>query len=207
MPRLSPTTRNGLRRFQQMADPTSRHDRMHMFGPRRPAAFLDRDGVLNIDHGYAHRPDQIEWIEGAAEAVRILNGAEYYVLVVTNQSGVARGLYDEASVRSLHTHMQNVLSAQGARIDAFYYCPHHPEGTIKSLAVQCRCRKPGPGMLEQAAREWPIDIGASFLIGDRDNDIAAAAAFNIRGIRFDSRTTSLVDVVRRELAKRSNSQD
>jgi len=190
-----------------MADPTSRHDRMHMFGPRRPAAFLDRDGVLNIDHGYAHRPDQIEWIEGAAEAVRILNEAEYYVLVVTNQSGVARGLYDEASVRSLHTHMQNVLSAQGARIDAFYYCPHHPEGTIKSLAVQCRCRKPGPGMLEQAAREWPIDIGASFLIGDRDNDIAAAAAFNIRGIRFDSRTTSLVDVVRRELAKRSNSQD
>jgi len=180
---------------------------MHMFGPRRPAAFLDRDGVLNIDHGYAHRPDQIEWIEGAAEAVRILNEAEYYVLVVTNQSGVARGLYDEASVRSLHTHMQNVLSAQGARIDAFYYCPHHPEGTIKSLAVQCRCRKPGPGMLEQAAREWPIDIGASFLIGDRDNDIAAAAAFNIRGIRFDSRTTSLVDVVRRELAKRSNSQD
>jgi len=190
-----------------MADPTSRHDRMHMFGPRRPAAFLDRDGVLNIDHGYAHRPDQIEWIEGAAEAVRILNEAEYYVLVVTNQSGVARGLYDEAAVRSLHAHMQNVLSAQGARIDAFYYCPHHPEGTIKSLAVQCRCRKPGPGMLEQAAREWPIDTGASFLIGDRDNDIAAAAAFNIRGIRFDSRTTSLVDVVRRELAKRSNSQD
>jgi D-glycero-D-manno-heptose 1,7-bisphosphate phosphatase len=190
-----------------MADHTSQHDRMHMFGPRRPAAFLDRDGVLNIDHGYAHRPDQIEWTEGAAEAVRILNEAEYYVLVVTNQSGVARGLYDEEAVRSLHTHMQNVLSAQGARIDAFYYCPHHPEGTIKSLAVECRCRKPGPGMLEQAAREWPIDIGASFLIGDRDNDIAAAAAFNIRGIRFDSRTTSLVDVVRRELAKRPNSQD
>jgi len=175
--------------------------------PRRPAAFLDRDGVLNIDHGYAYRPEQLEWVEGAAEAVRLLNEAGYYVLVVTNQSGVARGFYDEAAVRSFHAHMQETLAAHGARIDAFYYCPHHPDGSVTSLAVQCRCRKPGPGLLEQAAREWPIDIGASFLIGDRDHDMAAAAAFNVRGIKFDSQTASLVDVVRRELAGRSNSQD
>src|SRR5262249_34348874 len=175
--------------------------------PRRPAAFLDRDGVLNIDHGYAYRPEQLEWVEGAAEAVRLLNEAGYYVLVVTNQSGVARGFYDEAAVQSLHAHMQDILSRHGARIDAFYYCPHHPDGSIKSFAVQCRCRKPGPGMLEQAAREWPIDIGASFLIGDRDHDLAAAAAFDIRGIKFDAQTASLVDVVRRELAERSNPQD
>src|SRR5262245_41089822 len=175
--------------------------------PRRPAAFLDRDGVLNIDHGYAYRPEQLEWVEGAAEAVRLLNEAGYYVLVVTNQSGVARGFYDEAAVRSFHAHMQETLAAHGARIDAFYYCPHHPDGSVTSLAVQCRCRKPGPGLLEQAAREWPIDIGASFLIGDRDHDMAAAAAFNIRGIKFNSQTTSLVDVVRRELAEHLNSQD
>jgi len=191
-----------------MVEPKNKSDGVHgRPGPRRPAAFLDRDGVLNIDHGYAYRPEQIEWVEGAAEAVRLLNEAGYYVLVVTNQSGVARGFYDEAAVQSLHAHMQDILSRHGARIDAFYYCPHHPDGSIKSFAVQCRCRKPGPGMLEQAAREWPIDIGASFLIGDRDHDLAAAAAFDIRGIKFDAQTASLVDVVRRELAERSNPQD
>ena len=82
--------------------------------------------------------------------------------------------------------MQDTLRAQGAHIDAFYYCPHHPEGTVKELAVRCHCRKPNPGMLEQAAREWPIDLDRSFLIGDKDDDMAAAAAFNIRGIKFDA---------------------
>jgi D-glycero-D-manno-heptose 1,7-bisphosphate phosphatase len=180
------------------------HDRA---GMRRPAAFLDRDGVLNVDHGYAHRPEQLEWVDGAAEAVRLLNEAGYYVLVVTNQSGIARGFFDEAAVKSFHAHMLDGLSAHGAHIDAFYYCPHHPEGTIKPLAVRCRCRKPAPGMLEQAAREWPIDIGASFLIGDRDDDMAAAAAFNIRGVKFSPQTDSLVDVVRQELAKSSGLED
>jgi D-glycero-D-manno-heptose 1,7-bisphosphate phosphatase len=186
-----------------MIKPKSQREGGH---DRRPAAFLDRDGVLNIDHGYAYRPEQLEWVDGAAEAVRLLNEAGYYVLVVTNQSGVARGLYDEGAVKSLHVHMQEILSAQGARVDAFYYCPHHPEGVVKALAVQCRCRKPGTGMLERAAREWPIDIGASFLIGDRDHDMDAAAAFNIRGIKFNSQTASLIDVVRGELARRSSSR-
>ena len=176
-------------------------------GVRRPAAFLDRDGVLNVDHGYTHKPEQLEWIEGAAEAVRLLNEAGYYVLVITNQSGVARGYYDEAAVQSFHARMRDSLARHGARIDAFYYCPHHPEGIIKQLAVQCRCRKPGPGMLEQAAREWPIDTGASFLIGDKDDDLAAAAAFKIRGIKFNSQIDSLPDLVRRELANCPNSQD
>ena len=173
---------------------------------QHPAAFLDRDGVLNVDHGYTHRPEQLEWIEGAQEAVRLLNDAGYYVLVITNQSGIARGYYDEATVKSFHAHMQENLASHGAHVDAFYYCPHHPEGTIKPLAVRCRCRKPGPGMLEQAAREWPIDIGASFLIGDKDDDMAAAASFNIRGIKFNSKIDSLPDLVRRELAGYSNSQ-
>jgi D-glycero-D-manno-heptose 1,7-bisphosphate phosphatase len=176
-------------------------------GARRPAAFLDRDGVLNVDHGYAHRPEQLEWIEGAAEAVRLLNEAGYYVLVITNQSGIARGYYDETAVQSFHAHMQDDLAAHGAHIDAFYYCPHHPEGIIKQFAVHCRCRKPGPGMLEQAAREWPIDTGASFLIGDRDDDLAAATAFKIRGIKFNSQIDSLPDLVRREIAYCSSSQD
>jgi len=166
---------------------------------KRPAAFLDRDGVLNVDHGYTHKPGQLEWIAGAPEAVRLLNEAGFTVIVVTNQSGVARGYYDEATLRRFHTHMQDALRAQGAHIDAFYYCPHHPEGTVKEFAMRCQCRKPGTGMLDQAAREWPIDPGHSFLIGDKDADMAAAAAFKIRGIKFDAKIESLVDVVRRML--------
>jgi D-glycero-D-manno-heptose 1,7-bisphosphate phosphatase len=169
---------------------------------RRPAAFLDRDGVLNIDHGYAHRPEQLEWIDGAPEAVRILNEAGYYVLVVTNQSGIARGYYNEEAVKAFHAHMQKDLASHGAHVDAFYFCPHHPEGTIKALAIHCQCRKPAPGMLEQAAREWPIDRSASFLVGDKDDDMGAAKAFNIRGIKFDLRVDSLTHLVRRELAAR-----
>ena len=166
---------------------------------KRPAAFLDRDGVLNVDRGYAHRPDQLEWIAGAPDAVRLLNEAGYYVFVITNQSGVARGYYEEAAVHHFHAHMQDALRAQGAHIDAFYYCPHHPGGAVKEFAIKCRCRKPEPGLLEQAARDWPIDLDRSFLIGDKDDDLAAAKTFHIRGIKFDARAGSLVDLVRKEL--------
>lgn len=166
----------------------------------RPAAFLDRDGVLNVDHGYAHRIDQLDWVAGASEAVRLLNEAGFTVIVVTNQSGVARGMYSEADIHAFHAHMQEVLKAQGAHIDAFYHCPHHPEGTLDAFAIACDCRKPGTGMLKQAAREWPLDLTRSFLIGDRDGDMEAAAAFKIRGIRFDHSAQSLIDIVRGELA-------
>lgn len=173
----------------------------------RPAAFLDRDGVLNVDHGYTHQPEQLEWIDGAPEAVRLLNEAGYFVFVVTNQSGIARGYFDEDAVKSFHGHMQKTLAAFGAHVDAFYYCPHHPNGTVRSLAIRCRCRKPGPGMLEQAAEEWPIDLSTSFMIGDKDEDIAAASAFKIRGIKFDFRANSLPDLVRKEIATWQNRQD
>jgi D-glycero-D-manno-heptose 1,7-bisphosphate phosphatase len=170
--------------------------------PRRqnPAAFLDRDGVLNVDHGYTFKPDDLDLIPTAAAAVRLLNVAGYYVIVVTNQSGVARGLYPEAAVKAFNAHLQDALQADGARIDAFYYCPHHPEGTVKELAIRCHCRKPQPGMLEQAARDWPIDRSRSFLIGDKDHDLAAAKAFGIRGIRFDAQAGTLEDLVRKALA-------
>ena len=167
---------------------------------RRPAAFLDRDGVLNVDHGYVHRPEHLEWVAGAPESVRLLNEAGYYVIVVTNQSGVARGFFDEAAVKSFHAHMQNALAGKDAHIDAFYYCPHHPEGSVKAFAMACSCRKPRTGMLEQAAHDWPIDINRSFFIGDKDLDMAAAAAFKVRGIKFDSRLHSLPDLVRQALA-------
>lgn len=171
--------------------------------PKQPAAFLDRDGVLNVDRGYAHKPEDIEIILGAAAAVRLLNEAGYYVFVVTNQGGVARGLYTETAIEHVHRHMQIILKAEGAHIDAFYYCPHHPDGSVKEFAIECRCRKPEPGMLEQAACDWPIDLRRSFLIGDRDQGLAAAAAFHIRGVKFDAQTGSLVDLVREELGARS----
>ena len=182
-----------------MADETADTANMERTGGPRPAAFLDRDGVLNVDHGYVYRPDDLQWIDGAPEAVRLLNAAGYDVIVVTNQSGVARGLYDEAAVRAFHDHMAAELKRRGARIDAFYYCPHHPDGTVQPYAVACNCRKPGTGMLAQAARERPIDRGRSFLIGDRPGDLEAAAAFGIKGILYDGKT-ALPELVQREIA-------
>jgi len=186
-----------------MADASERPVRGQAEGtgrPLRPAAFLDRDGVLNVDHGYTHKPEELELIPTAAAAVRALNEAGFTVIVVTNQAGVARGYYPETAVGAFNAHMQKVLEAAGARIDAFYYCPHHPEGTVKELAIRCRCRKPQPGMLEQAARDWPIERGRSFLIGDKDIDMEAARAFGIRGVKFDIAAGTLVDLVRKTLA-------
>ena len=167
---------------------------------RRPAAFLDRDGVLNVDHGYTFKPEDLELMPTTAAAVRRLNAAGYAVIVVTNQAGVARGYYGEDAVKAFNAHMREVLQAQGARIDAFYYCPHHPDGTVKELAIRCACRKPAPGMLEAAARDWPIDRSRSFLIGDKDDDVAAAEAFGIHGIKFGAKAGTLEDLVCKQLA-------
>ena len=161
-----------------------------------PTAFLDRDGVLNVDRGFVHLPEELEFIAGAAEAVRLLNEASYRVVVITNQSGIARGLYDEAALHRFHTHMRERLAADGARIDAFYYCPHHPQGSVPQFSIMCECRKPKTGMLQQAARDCPVDRSRSFLIGDKDDDTAAADAFGIRGIKFNASSDSLVQVVR-----------
>jgi len=142
----------------------------------RPAAFLDRDGVLNVDHGYAHRPEQLDWVAGAPEAVRLLNEAGYYVIVVTNQSGVARGYYDEGAIRRFHAHMQERLGEHGARIDAFYYCPHHPRGSVKEFAIDCTCRKPLPGLYRSIAQRFEIDLRGVPSVGDSARDLEAAAA-------------------------------
>jgi D-glycero-D-manno-heptose 1,7-bisphosphate phosphatase len=151
----------------------------------RPAAFLDRDGVLNDDAGYVHRPEEFAWCPTAIEAVKYLNDAGYFVFVVTNQAGVAHGYYDESAVHALHGWMAEELAMNGAHIDAFYYCPHHPMGKQPSYAVACDCRKPRPGMLVRAQREWPVLRDESFVIGDKDSDVAAAFAAGIRGILWN----------------------
>lgn len=150
----------------------------------RPAAFLDRDGVLNVDRGYVFRRDDFIWNEGAAVAVKWLNEHGYYVFVVTNQSGVARGYYREEDVTALHAWMNEELARAGAHIDAFYYCPHHPEGEVQEYRAVCACRKPAPGLIVQAMREWPVDKGRSFLVGDKPSDIGAAQAAGIKGYLF-----------------------
>lgn len=152
----------------------------------KPAAFFDRDGVLNVEKGYLFKTEDFEWQQGAIEAVKLLNEKGYYVFVVTNQSGVARGMYKEEDVQKLHDFMQQQLALQGAKIDAFYYCPHHPEGKVFKYSSFCDCRKPKPGMLFQAIDNHEIDTAESFLIGDKDTDLRAAENAGIKGYLYYS---------------------
>ena len=148
------------------------------------AVFFDRDGTLNVDVHYLHDPADFVWIEGAMDAIRWANVHDYLVVVVTNQSGVARGYYDEAAVHRLHDWMNVQLAAYGAHIDAFYYCPHHAEGSVPAYRTVCDCRKPAPGMILRAIAEHNIDPAASVLFGDAASDVAAAEAAGVRGVCY-----------------------
>jgi D,D-heptose 1,7-bisphosphate phosphatase len=153
---------------------------------RRGAVIFDRDGVLNVNVGYAHRHDQITWTEGAMAAVKAVNDAGLYAFVATNQSGVARGYYTEADVVALHAWMAGELAKQGAGIDAFAYCTDHPDQPSHR-------RKPGPGMILELMDEYDVDPTRAVMIGDHDTDIEAALAAGIEGVKFTG--GSLLDVV------------
>lgn len=153
--------------------------------PKKPAAFLDRDGVLNRDHGYVYRPQDLEILPGVLEGLRLLKDKGYWLIVVSNQSGVARGLFSSADVEGFHRAMdEKFRDSLGFGIDAFYFCPHHPQGSVLEWAQECTCRKPKPGLIEQAARDFPIDWSRSFMVGDKASDIACAEAAGIAGIQI-----------------------
>ena len=147
----------------------------------RPAVFLDRDGTLVEDPGYLHRPEDVRLLPGAAAAVARLNHAGYLVVVVTNQSGIARGLYDEAAYQAVQRRLAELLAADGARLDGAQHCPHHPDVT-----GPCPCRKPGTRLYERAATALGIDLRRSWLVGDKLSDVAAAPALGGRAVLVET---------------------
>ncbi len=148
--------------------------------PVRPAVFFDRDGTLNRDLGYTYRPEDLVWNDGAMDAIAAANSAGWLAIVVTNQSGVGRGLFDEAAMHRFHAHMQADLARASARIDAFYFCPFHPQAISPALRHPNHPdRKPNPGMLVRAIADHAIDPARSLMIGDSAADAAAAHALGL----------------------------
>lgn len=153
----------------------------HEPAPTR-AIFLDRDGTLNEEVGYITRPEQFRLFAFAAPAVQLINAAKWRAIVVTNQAGVARGLFSETFLTELHKQMLRQLAQRGACLDAIYYCPHHPELGAAPYRCVCTCRKPQPGLLTQAAADWRLDLADCFVVGDRYRDVAMAHAAGARGV-------------------------
>jgi D-glycero-D-manno-heptose 1,7-bisphosphate phosphatase len=148
----------------------------------RPAIFLDRDGVIIEDVHYLAAPGQIRLIPGSADSIAALNRAGWVVVVITNQSGVARGLFTQADVEAVHIHLSDLLAGYGARVEAYYHCPHYPTAEVVAFRVDCDCRKPKPGMLLQAAADLGLDLARSWMVGDRETDLEAGAAVGARTV-------------------------
>ena len=148
----------------------------------RPAVFLDRDGTMIEDVGYLDRLDRVAWFPWTVDAIRALNRAGLPVVVITNQSGIARGRFTESFVEETHRHMNAYLAAGGARVDAYYYCPHHESGTVPAYTRRCDCRKPGQDLVNRAARDLALDPARSFVVGDRWLDVELGRRMGGRGI-------------------------
>ncbi|MGI8785551.1 MAG: D-glycero-beta-D-manno-heptose 1,7-bisphosphate 7-phosphatase [Acidobacteriota bacterium] len=142
----------------------------------RRAVFLDRDGTLNVEAGYITDPEEFRLYPWTAQAVRQINQGGMLAIVVTNQSGIARGFYPESTVHAMHDKLQALLAAEGAHLDAIYYCPHHPTAGVNEFALDCNCRKPKPGLLLEAAARYGIDLRSSYMIGDKALDVQVGRA-------------------------------
>ena len=148
----------------------------------RSAVFLDRDGTMVRDVGYLGRLEDLEWFPWTLDALRLLNRAGFLVFVTTNQGGVGLGYYPEAFVHETHQTMSTVIQAAGARVDGWFYCPHHPRAQTEALRVACDCRKPGPGMVRQAQQKFAIELAQSFVVGDKAGDIGMAQSVGAHGV-------------------------
>lgn len=146
------------------------------------AVLLDRDGTLIVDVPYLGDPDKVVLEPAAAPALQQLHGAGYLVIVVTNQSGIGRGLYSEADFHAVQARVAELLQAEGVPVEAYYFCPHHPTEGLGELLAECDCRKPASGMLEAAIRDHGLDRSLSFMVGDKLDDVAAGQAAGVRGI-------------------------
>jgi D-glycero-D-manno-heptose 1,7-bisphosphate phosphatase len=148
----------------------------------KPAVFLDRDGTLIEEVGYLSRVEDVRWFPHAIEAVRLLNRAGFLVCITTNQGGIGLGFYREELVHLVHREMVAALEASGARLDGLFYCPHHPQAVREDLRIDCTCRKPRPGMIQQATARFDIDLARSFVVGDKDKDVGLANSVGAKGI-------------------------
>ncbi len=144
-----------------------------------PAVFLDRDGTINVDHGYVHEIDNFQFIEGAIEAMQELKRMGFALVVVTNQSGIARGKFTEDQFMQLTEWMDWSLADRDIELDGIYFCPHYPQGSIAEFSQECDCRKPKPGMLLEAQEFLHIDMASSYMVGDKSEDMMAAAAAGV----------------------------
>ncbi len=159
----------------------------------RTGVFLDRDDTIIRDRIYLHDPDGIELLPRVCEAIRALNERNIPVIIVTNQSGIARGIFDEERLGEIHERLLGMLAACGARIDAIYYCPHHPEGTVAAYACSCTCRKPQSGMLFRAAQDFGLDLGSCYMIGDKAIDVETIHRVGGKGILLMTPGTDTAD--------------
>jgi len=149
---------------------------------KRPAVFLDRDGTINEQMGYVNHISRFVLLPGTAEGIRLLNSHGYLAIVLSNQSGVARGYFPMALIDRVHAHMEDLLAKEGAHIDGIFFCPHYPRGIVPEYSVACDCRKPGTGMVQKACEKFDIDMRNSYVIGDRCSDIELAVRSHLQGI-------------------------
>ncbi|HEX6323400.1 MAG TPA: HAD family hydrolase [Vicinamibacterales bacterium] len=148
----------------------------------KPTVFLDRDGTINEDVGYLNALDRLVFIPGALDAIRLLTRASYQIAIVTNQAGLAHGMIEESVLDALHARIDERIRAAGGRVDGWFVCPHHRTATVEKFRLDCDCRKPKPGLFDQACRALPVDKARSFYIGDKASDMGAAEAAGLRGI-------------------------
>ena len=165
-----------------------------------PAVFFDRDGTLNVDTGYLHEKEKLQWMPGAREAVKYVNDMGYLAIVITNQSGVARGMFGEQAVNELHAYMNEELGKIGAHLDGFYYCPHHPEATVPEYRRDCDCRKPKSGLIDKACKDFAIDLEHSLMVGDSPRDVECGEGAGVRGILYQGE--SLLELVKKFISAR-----